>query len=129
MLLGRIFTKGGTAMPFGDRTGPVGLGPMTGRGLGRCAGAWPGGRSGGYRGRAGAFGWGRGRGWRHGYLATGLPGWAGTAGGGGFGGPRYSPWTPQDELNYLKDYTLGLEEALNAAKARMIEIEKGTQTE
>ena len=25
-------------MPFGDRTGPMGLGPMTGRGAGFCAG-------------------------------------------------------------------------------------------
>ena len=54
-------------MPFGDATGPAGLGPMTGRGLGNCAGySYPGymnsapGR--GYFGRA-AFGRGRGRGW------------------------------------------------------------------
>jgi len=26
-------------MPRGDRTGPVGMGPMTGRGLGYCAGS------------------------------------------------------------------------------------------
>ena len=25
-------------MPFGDRTGPMGQGPMTGRGMGFCAG-------------------------------------------------------------------------------------------
>ena len=25
-------------MPYGDGTGPSGLGPMTGRGMGRCAG-------------------------------------------------------------------------------------------
>ena len=25
-------------MPFGDRTGPLGLGPMTGRAAGYCAG-------------------------------------------------------------------------------------------
>ncbi|HIE11504.1 MAG TPA: hypothetical protein EYP62_07815 [Kiritimatiellae bacterium] len=70
-------------MPGGDRTGPVGTGPMTGRGAGYCAGygvpgyanPWPG------RGvRAwsrGAWGWGRGfgRGWRNWYYATGLTGW------------------------------------------------------
>ena len=43
-------------MPFGDGTGPLGLGPMTGRGLGYCTG----------HGRPGymipGFGWGRGRG-------------------------------------------------------------------
>jgi hypothetical protein len=72
-------------MPFGDGTGPRGLGPMTGRGAGYCAGfGMPGfynpmpGGYGGYgfglgrgwgrgrgfgigRGRGG--GWGRGRGW------------------------------------------------------------------
>ncbi|KUK37400.1 MAG: Uncharacterized protein XD67_1303, partial [Thermodesulfobacterium commune] len=26
-------------MPWGDRTGPLGLGPRTGRGLGYCSGA------------------------------------------------------------------------------------------
>ncbi len=52
-------------MPFGDRTGPLGLGPMTGRAMGYCAGyavpgfmnPWPG------FGRGRGF-WGRGRGWR-----------------------------------------------------------------
>lgn len=101
---------------------------MTGRGLGQCAVAWPGEGSGRYRGRVAAFGWGGGRGWRHGYRATGLPGWAG-AGRSWYGDPRYSPWSPQDELDYLKDYTLGLEEALNATRARMAELEKDWKTE
>ena len=72
-------------MPGGDRTGPVGAGPMTGRGAGFCAGYdvpgymnnTPG------RGFGGGRGWGMGRGfrgggrgWRHQYYATGLPGWA-----------------------------------------------------
>jgi hypothetical protein len=30
--------KGEWTMPFGDRTGPMGLGPMMGRGAGYCAG-------------------------------------------------------------------------------------------
>jgi len=34
-------------MPGGDRAGPRGLGPMTGRGLGSCRGAWEGGVPGG----------------------------------------------------------------------------------
>lgn len=66
-------------MPGGDRTGPAGQGPMTGRGAGYCAGYStpgylnPGGR---FPGR-GVFG-GRGRGMmhRHWYYATGQPGWA-----------------------------------------------------
>jgi len=115
-------------MPFGDRTGPRGLGPMTGRGLGQCAVAWPGGGFGGVYGRAGAFGRGGGRGWRHWYRATGLPGWA-RAGRSVFGDPRHAPWTSQDELSYLKEYILGLEEALNVTRARMAELEKSAQAE
>lgn len=55
-------------MPKGDGTGPMGMGPMTGRGIGHCAGyAAP-----GYAG----CGRGRGRGFRRTYELTGLPGWA-----------------------------------------------------
>ena len=66
-------------MPGGDRTGPNGQGPMTGRKAGFCAGndqpgyAQPGRRGGGFfrggRGRGG-------RGWRNWFHATGLPFWA-----------------------------------------------------
>jgi len=72
-------------MPWGDRTGPMGLGPMTGRAAGYCAGypvpgyanpwipGW-GGRGRGWRGRGRGFwgrswrlwGGGRGRGLRRG---------------------------------------------------------------
>jgi hypothetical protein len=64
-------------MPGGDRTGPRGRGPMTGRGVGYCGGyERPGFTSpvSGYGMRFG--GWGGGRGWRHWYYATGLPAWA-----------------------------------------------------
>ncbi|HPC58826.1 MAG: DUF5320 domain-containing protein [Kiritimatiellae bacterium] len=60
-------------MPRGDRTGPMGAGPMTGRAAGYCTGsAAPGfagggwGRGFGYGrgfGRGGGFGRGFGRGW------------------------------------------------------------------
>lgn len=62
-------------MPSGDRTGPMGFGPMTGRGYGRCSGyagvgfargGWGRGRGAG-RGR----GMGRGRGWGQGFGASG----------------------------------------------------------
>ncbi|MBN1296653.1 DUF5320 domain-containing protein [bacterium] len=56
-------------MPGGDRMGPAGMGPMTGRAAGFCAGysvpgyANPvGGRGGMAWGRGGGMGWGRGRG-------------------------------------------------------------------
>jgi hypothetical protein len=115
-------------MPGGDRTGPRGLGAMTGRGLGWCADDWPGGGFGGYRERVGDLGWGRGRGWRSLYNATGCPGRA-RAGREGATAASSSPWTPQDELNYLKDYIRGIEEALNAARARMAELERTGKTD
>ena len=79
-------------MPGGDGTGPGGMGPMTGRAAGYCAGyGMPGfmnpiagGGYGGYGGWGRGYGaWGagfrggRGRrgGGRNGYRATGLPGW------------------------------------------------------
>jgi len=72
-------------MPGGDRTGPMGMGPMTGRAAGYCAGAAapgfvsaPGGRQvrGGGGGGAGRGGGGRGRrGRRNQFHATGLTGW------------------------------------------------------
>lgn len=63
-------------MPRGDRTGPDGMGPRTGRALGYCAGYdRPGytqgfGGFGGY-GRGGGFGWrGRGRGFGYGFAGA-----------------------------------------------------------
>lgn len=64
-------------MPGGDRTGPMGAGPMTGRGFGFCAGSGqPGYASGGWgrgMGRGRGFGRGRGMGWGRGF------GWRGAA--------------------------------------------------
>ena len=87
-------------MPGGDRTGPAGLGPMTGRGAGYCAGypvpgymnpipgrGWYG--MGFGRGR-GWFGRGGGRGWRNWFYATGVPGWARS----GVGPVGWGGWTP-----------------------------------
>ncbi len=70
-------------MPGGDRTGPLGYGPGTGRGAGYCVGNDAPGfvSEGGFRGRAAGFGrgfWrrgGGGRGWRNRFFATGVPGW------------------------------------------------------
>jgi hypothetical protein len=68
-------------MPGGDRTGPQGAGQRTGRGGGYCSGYnQPGFANQGSWFR-GWFGFGRGGGrygWRHRFLATGVPGWAAT---------------------------------------------------
>jgi hypothetical protein len=60
-------------MPYGDRTGPKGFGPLTGRQAGFCAGyAVP-----GYANfaRDWACSGGGSRGWRNQYYKTGLKGW------------------------------------------------------
>jgi len=111
-------------MPGGDRTGPMGYGPMTGRGMGRCA--RPG--SGRWSGRVGAYmyGWGRGRGWRNRYWATGSPGWARPGWSGRWTAPPPVPeWAPAEgELTGLRQYAAGLEEELARIKSRLAEMEK-----
>ena len=120
-------------MPGGDRTGPVGAGSMTGRGAGYCAGhSVP-----GYMNPVGSsLGrwavWGHGRGYRHWYRATGVPGW----GRANYGPPAwgahrfpyfYAPQpsvTPKEEIEMLKAESEGLEQALKEIRKRMEELEK-----
>jgi len=117
-------------MPRGDATGPWGLGPMTGRAAGLCAGfAVPGyanpvpGRGFGYWSgpRSGPGG---GRGWRHWYYATGLPGWARPG--------YYRAWgpvplaeglTPEQEANALKAQQGYLTATLESVRKRLEELE------
>jgi hypothetical protein len=74
-------------MPRGDGSGPMGAGPMSGRGAGYCAGfKQPGylnpGMGQGFRGGGFGFGGGGGgRGRRNRFWATGLPGWMRFGGG------------------------------------------------
>ncbi len=130
-------------MPGGDRTGPTGAGPMTGRGAGFCAGYQvPGfanqtmGRGfGGGRGRGGGGGFGGGgRGRRNQYYATGLPGWAR-----GYGGPvnpatanpsGYNPATdqgraPVGDVEYLKQRARYLKRELEDIDARLQDLQSG----
>ncbi|MGC9359622.1 MAG: DUF5320 domain-containing protein [Anaerolineae bacterium] len=113
-------------MPRGDRTGPAGMGPMTGRGAGYCAGydrpgyanPW----GGGYGGRG--FG-GGGRGWRNMYYATGLPGWAraGYAPAPPSGYPYGAP-APADEAEALRAQAEALSQQLDAIRSRLEDLEK-----
>lgn len=118
-------------MPGGDRTGPAGAGPMTGRGLGYCSGsAAPGyaygrgGFGGGYgRGVYGAYRapgtGGRGRGRMNMFYATGLPGYA-----------RYgygvvpAAVTATAEAEILNDQAAVLERELGLIKERLEALEK-----
>jgi len=64
-------------MPGGDRTGPQGAGPRTGRGMGYCGGYNQPSFASPVPGFRCEFGFG-GRGWRHRLYATGVPGWVTT---------------------------------------------------
>lgn len=126
-------------MPRGDRTGPAGMGPMTGRATGFCAGyGMPGyanpvagrgfgmgfGRGRGAWGR-GRFAGGGGRGWRNGYYATGpvgprqgdQPGWM------RYGAPIGDP-DPESEKQALKNQADAMQGELDAIRKRLEEIEK-----
>ena len=126
-------------MPRGDGTGPAGLGPMTGRAAGYCAGfpvpgfmnpsVW----GGGY-GRRGAGG---GRGRRNWYYATGMPGRARAAQGmpawgmapGAYPPPAFAPYGPyepsaEEELEMLQEQSEMLSEQIEQIKKRMDELQK-----
>jgi len=108
-------------MPFGDRTGPQGLGPMTGRAAGYCAGYPAPGRGGWGRGGGWGTGWGRGRGRGFGWRATawGAPPYWGT--------PYAPAYGPQEEGAALKDQARYFEEALQGIKKRIEEIESSAK--
>lgn len=119
-------------MPRGDRTGPTGFGPMSGRGMGYCAGfthpgfasPGPGLRYG--RGAGSGRGFGRGFGFARGYGQR-------FEGFGGFRGDPYpeatpystfQPYTEEQEMNALKDQVKLLEGELNQIKMRQEEIKR-----
>jgi hypothetical protein len=121
-------------MPLGDRTGPAGLGPMTGRAAGYCAGySVPGymnpipGRGFFGRGR-GWFGRGRGwgRGWGMGYFAGGFPGW------GYYGAPAYpypQELSPEEEVSLLKEDAKVLKQQLKELQGYIDTLEKAKSQE
>jgi hypothetical protein len=125
-------------MPGGDGTGPAGMGPMTGRAAGFCAGYPVPGYANPVGGR-GFGGWGRGggRGRRNWYYATGLPGWARAGYGfpawGGavnpyaYGGTPFAPGlSAQQEIDALKGQAEYLEDSLSGIKKRIEELESQT---
>ncbi len=125
-------------MPAGDGTGPMGMGPMTGRAAGYCAGYGMPGYANPIPGRGLGLGWGRGwfgggRGWRHRYYATGLPGWARFGYGPAWAAPpaaapyQYAygvPPTREQETEFLKAQAEWLQQQLDAITKRMAELEQ-----
>jgi len=119
-------------MPRGDRTGPWGAGPMTGRAAGYCAGySVPGYANpvGGYgRGRGRGFGRGWGRGFGRGWYMYPPPGIVQPA------YPQvYTPTTqkqsPEQEVTALEDYQkelvaekADLEREMGDVKARIEDL-------
>jgi hypothetical protein len=112
-------------MPGGDRSGPTGDGPMTGRGLGDCRG-----RSEGRAGRGGGRIWGRGRGWRRGhrnwYHATGLTWWQRATRGVRGGEP---PLTRGEEIAALRQEADDHQRALTEISKRLAEAEERAEAE
>ena len=107
-------------MPGGDRSGPTGAGPMSGRAMGYCAGySVP-----GYANAA--PGMGRGMAWRSGW---------GRGGGFGFRRRFYQPAemmenlapTREEELSSLKTQADRLKRTLDDVQRRIDELEKENQ--
>lgn len=121
-------------MPARDGTGPLGAGPMTGRGMGFCVSYASPNQvlSRGYfaRGR-GNFGRGASRGFRNRYSATGLTGWQQASMGiPAFAGPYPSApeMTAKQEMDILKDEAESLKKELLDIQNRIETLEK-TQEE
>lgn len=109
-------------MPKGNKTGPMGIGPMTGRGAGLCRGndspgylSAGGGRFGGSGSMGGGFG-GRRGGCRNMFYATGLPGWM------RFNGDAGN--AQEDEIHSLKSQAEYLNRSLSDVNKRLNEMGK-----
>jgi len=119
-------------MPGGDRTGPMGAGPMTGRAAGYCAG-YPGPGSMnviGGRGFGGGGGGRGGRGRRNRFYATGLTGWQRTAAGlPAFGGTQFAAdpgvsaaVSQEQELSMLKLQAETMQQQMTQLQQRIQEL-------
>ena len=104
-------------MPAGNRRGPMGMGPMSGRGAGYCAGYEMPGYANPMGGRPGmgmrAFG---GRGHRYWFHATGQPGWMRM---GTYSAQAPAALTPEQEQQILRDQEALLQEQLNTVREQI----------
>ena len=118
-------------MPAGNRTGPSGFGPKTGRAVGFCAGYSTPGYANPIRGQFfGHFrGRGGGRGWRNQYYATGMPRWASGQYHPDMNGYGYTRPTPVPEMNkeaemkLLKEQAEFMQNEMSAIQDRIKELE------
>jgi hypothetical protein len=129
-------------MPAGDGTGPMGMGPMTGRAAGYCAGYGMPGYTNPIAGRGLGMGFGRGRGfwgggrgggrgWRNRVYAAGVPGsaWGGMPYGAPYAVPYASAPTKEQELDMLKGQAGQFEAALGDIRKRLQELETEKETQ
>ena len=128
-------------MPSGNRTGPAGGGPMSGRAAGFCAGnTAPGSMSPGFAGGdypvagRGWFGRGHRGGFRNRYWATGLTGRQRGAG----GSPGCCPPSAatdsaepsaEQELSVLRQQVRFMEEGIKRSQERIRELERELESE
>lgn len=110
-------------MPRGDGSGPAGMGPMTGRAAGYCAGYSAPGFANPVPGRGMGYGYGRGlglgfRGGRRFYPQAGYA----------YAVPPAMPYgavsTPQQEVEMLRNQAQNLENTLGQINQRITELEK-----
>lgn len=125
-------------MPGGDRTGPLGMGAMTGRGTGYCAGSGAPGYANPVPGCGFGMGFGRGRGGRgFGFFgggygrrnifhATGLTGWMRFGGAyvpNGYQAPDRNA-DPEIKKQALKQQADYLQKELDSIRGRLDEMDK-----
>jgi hypothetical protein len=121
-------------MPRGNRTGPIGMGPMSGRAAGYCAGfhtagsenrpLWRDFRS-GFAQDFGLGGRGGGYGWRHMFWATELPGWMRL---GKYSAPKPNS-DPARERQALKHQAEDLQSQLDLINKRLNELDSAATAE
>ncbi|MDD5698162.1 MAG: DUF5320 domain-containing protein [Victivallaceae bacterium] len=111
-------------MPRGDGTGPMGMGPMTGRAAGFCAGFGVPGYVNQIPGRGFGMGFGRGAGggfgWRNRRYAAGMTGWQRAAG-------AVPQMSRDQEIEVLKNQANSLQDALEAVRNQLQELEAGNK--
>jgi hypothetical protein len=103
-------------MPFRDRTGPQGLGPMTGRRRGLCVGNTETPPFYGYHRRGRGMGLGRGRGFGKGF-------------GRGFNRYQYEEISKEEEKKILKDEINHLKHNIEFMSDRLNELEESSDSE
>jgi len=109
-------------MPAGDRTGPRGMGPMTGGGRGYCRDYDQPGYANPRAGRGFGMGWGGGRGSGFGFGRSG--GWGRGFGRGWGRGSAYPQPGANVDAAFIRTESARLKQQLDEIEKRLAELEK-----